>query len=302
VSGAHERARGRLMILGAATSWGTSATLARFLFRDLDVPPLAVVELRLVIAVLIMTPWIAWRTPRSLRVAPRDWGYLLALGIAGVAAIQGSYYYTISVLGVGLGILLQYLAPSLIVVYAALRGARIGPATAGAVLAAIAGTALLVGNVDLSRVHATPLDWTIGFLSAFAFASYILFSKRAVKRYPPETVLLYTFAVAALLWMVVTPPARILAAGYAPTTWLLFVVLSVFSVVVPFTLFYGGLRRLTATEASILATFEPVVAIVSAAVVLGEGLSGAQWAGAALVLAAALLATRANVAEGSGHA
>ncbi len=302
MSGTHERARGRLMILGAATSWGTSATLARFLFRDLAVPPLAVVELRLVIAVLMMAPWIAWRRPSSLRFARKDWGYLVALGIAGVAAIQGSYYYTISVLGVGLGILLQYLAPSLIVLVAALRGVRVGLATGAAVLAAVAGTALLVGNVDLSRIRATPLDWTIGFLSAVAFASYIIFSKRAVTRYPPETVLLHTFAVAALLWMVVTPPTRILAAGYAPATWMLFVVLSVFSVVVPFTLFYGGLRRLTATESSILATFEPVVAIVSAALVLGEGLSGMQWAGAALVLTAALLATRANVSEGSGHA
>lgn len=285
------------MVFGAAFSWGTSATLARYLFRDLDIAPLVAVELRLTIAVLMMAPWLALRRPQSLRIARRDTLYLVVLGLVGVAAIQGTYYYTISVLGVGLAILLQYVAPSLIVLYAALRGARIDPVTGLSVVAALAGTALLVGNVEPRALEASPLAWTIGALSAVVFAFYIVFSKRAVMKYPPETVLFYTFLVAAAFWMLIIPPTHILAAGHPASTWLLFVVLSVFSVTVPFALFYGGLKRLSATETSILATFEPVVAVVSAALVLGEGLRAGQWLGAVLVLGAALLATRIEFGE-----
>ena len=97
--------------MGATVLWGTSATLARFVFRDRHVPALTVVELRLAIAVALLGSWLAWRKPAALRLRRADWGHFLVLGLGGVAAVQGSYYYAISTLGVGLAILIQYLAP-----------------------------------------------------------------------------------------------------------------------------------------------------------------------------------------------
>ncbi len=277
-------------MFAAATLWGTSATLARFVFRDRHVPALTVVELRLLFAVALLAPYLAWRRPRTLVVERRDWGYFLILGIFGVAAIQGSYYFSISVLGVGLAILLQYLAPSLIVIYEAMRGARVAWRTVAALAAAVAGTALLVGGVDRALARARPLYWAIGFGSAAAFAFYIVFSKRGLRRYPPETVLLYTFLIAGSFWAVVTPPWKILAAHYGASLWGLFLALGVFSTLVPFSFFYAGLRRLPAAQAGIVATLEPVVAVLSASLVLGEGLQALQWVGAAMVLASTVLA------------
>ena len=43
--------------------WGTSATLARYVFRDHHVPPAVAVELRLLIAVTLLGPWLALRRP-----------------------------------------------------------------------------------------------------------------------------------------------------------------------------------------------------------------------------------------------
>jgi len=119
-----------------------------------------------------------------------------------------------------------------------------------------------------------------------------VYSKRGLERYAPETVLLYTFAIAAVFWMFVTPPWRILAAGYAPSLWMLFVVLGLFSTLVPFGLFYLGLRRLPASETSVIATSEPLVAMFTAGIFLHEQLRPLQFVGAALVLTAALLASR----------
>jgi drug/metabolite transporter (DMT)-like permease len=276
-------------VFAAAFFWGTSATLARFVFHQLAVPSLVVVELRLLIAAALLAPWLAWRKPAALRVARRDWGYFLVLGLFGVAAIQGSYYHSISVLGVGLAILLQYLAPVLIVIFDCLRGKPLRAPTVVAVLAAIIGTTLVVGHVDVRTLHARPLDWAIGFGSSIVFAFYILFSKRGLGRYAPETVLLYTFAIAGCFWAVITPPWKIVAAHYSPTLWLMFLALGVFSTLVPFSLFYAGLRRLPASDAGILATLEPVVAVLSAAVFLGEWLTPLEWLGAALVLIAAMV-------------
>lgn len=213
-----------------------------------------------------------------------------------MAAVQGTYYYAISTLGVSLAILIQYLAPALIVTYAALRGARVHRATVIALACAIAGVALLVANLDPAApetraIRARPLDWIVGFGSTLSFAFYVVFSKRGLRRYAAETVLFYTFLIAGVFWAIVTPPWRIVAAGYGADLWLMFAALGVFSTLAPFYLFNTGLRRLSAAEAGIIASLEPVVAVLSAALFLGEGLRALQWMGALLVLVAASLAS-----------
>jgi len=290
-SSRRSHARGRALVFAAAIFWGTSATLARFIFRDRHVPPLTLVELRLLIAVALLGPWLALRKPAALRVRRQDWGYFAILGLFGVAAVQGTYFYAIATLGVGLAILLQYVAPALIVGFEALRGARVRPAMVLAVAAALAGTALLVGGLG-REAHAIPVrGWLAGAGAAVSFAFYVLYSKRGLAHYAPETVLFYTFLIAAVFWCCVTPPTRILAAGYDRALWGMFAAVGVFSTLVPFVFFYSGLRRLPASQAGIVATMEPVVAVLSAALILGEGLRPLQWLGAGMVLGAAVLAS-----------
>ena len=276
-----------MLVFAAALLWGLSATLARFVFHRRQVPALTVVELRLMIAVAFLGPWLALRRPARLVIRRSDLGSIVILGLFGVAAVQGSYYYSIAKLGVGLAILIQYLAPALILVFEFLRGSRIRPSQLLAVTAAVVGTALVVGTISASAMRISALDWCIGFGSAFAFAFYIVYSKGRLERYAPETILLYTFTIAASFWAIVTPPWKILSAGYGADLWLMFLALGLFSTLVPFTLFYAGLKHLSSSEASIVATLEPVVAVFTAAAFLGEGLRGLQWLGAALVLAGA---------------
>ena len=287
-----ERVLGRALVFLAAFFWGTTATLARSVFRDLGVPPLTVVELRLAIAATLLLAWLVFRRRDALRVDRRDAGYLLVLGLFGVAAVQGSYYFSIARLGVGLAILLQYVAPALILLWEIARGARPTPATVIAVVLTLGGTALLVSGMEPRGAGASPLDWLVGASSAFIFAFYVLYSKRGLARYRPETLLFYTFSLAAIFWACVTPPWRILAAGYPADTWWRFVLLGIFSTLVPFRCFYAGLKRLPASEAGLIATSEPVVAILAAALFLGEALGPVQIAGAVAVIAGALLASR----------
>ena len=289
--GVRHAAQGRWLVVGAATLWGTSATLARFVFHDRMVSPFVVVELRLAFAVAVLGPWLYFRHREMLRVRPEDWRYFAILALGGVATVQGSYYYTISRLGVGLAILLQYLAPAIIVAWYVLRGRPASARTIASVLAAIVGTALLVRGVHPTAAGSRPSDWVVGFASAFFFAFYVAYSKRGLARYRPETVLFWTFTIAGIFWACITPPWRIAAAHYDASLWAMFFTLGMFSTLVPFTLFYRGLERMPAAEASVVATLEPVVALLSAWGFLGEALSPRQWIGAALVLAASVMAS-----------
>lgn len=281
------------LILAAATCWGTTATLARHLFRNLELPALLVVEWRLLIASLLLGAWLALRAPDRLRVRRADWGYVLVLALGGVAPVQGTYYYSIATLGVATAILLQYLAPSLIVLWQMARGAPVRAATLGAVAIAVTGTALLVGVGRDTLAGVSPFDLTIGFASAVIFAFYVIYSKRGLERYHPSTMLFYSFLLSALFWAMFHPPANLFRLGAPPEALLGVLALGVFSTLVPFSFFYAGLRRLPPAEAGVLATFEPVVAVISAWVVLGETLVPGQWLGAMLILVASLLATHA---------
>ena len=287
-----ERVRGRWLVFLATVSWGTSATLARAMFRDDGVSPVVAVELRLLTAVALLLAWMGLRQRDALRVERADLGYLLVLGTLGVAAVQVTYYHAIATLGVGPAILLQYLAPSLIVAWDMLRGRKPRMSLVIAVGLALVGTTAIVSGMERGTMTARPLDWAIGIASAVVFAFYIVYSKRGLAKYRPETILFHTFSIAAIVYLVAVPQGRVLEELSRPNTWWRFALLGLFSTLVPFRAFYSGLRRLSPAEAGVIATAEPVIAILAAAAFLGETLGPIQTLGAALVLVAALLASR----------
>ena len=59
-----------------------------------------------------------------------------------------------------------------------------------------------------------------------------------------------------------------------------------------------GQETVREEDAVELTELEPAVAVLSAWIFLGEGLSRPQWAGAVLVLAAAMLAARGSPGDG----
>jgi drug/metabolite transporter (DMT)-like permease len=61
------------------------------------------------------------------------------------------------------------------------------------------------------------------------------------------------------------------------------------STVLPIVTFFAGLERLGPTRASTLSTFEPIVSVVLATLVLGETISPLQVLGGALILAAVII-------------
>jgi drug/metabolite transporter (DMT)-like permease len=76
--------------------------------------------------------------------------------------------------------------------------------------------------------------------------------------------------------------------------WALVLWVIVLGSIVPFSLIVGGLRHVSAVRVGIAAMLEPVVATIVAWAWLRESLSAVQLAGAAVVLAAVLLAQTAR--------
>jgi drug/metabolite transporter (DMT)-like permease len=285
--------KGVISVLGAATFWGLSATWAQFLQRH-GVSTLLIVQTRVTVAFLLLVALFAVTRREVLRIRPSDWWRFLLLGVVGIAGANFTYYFTMKVSTVATAILLQYLAPLAVVGYGLVsKEEQLSPRTIVAAVVSLGGCFLAVGGAGDSAVALSPVALGMGLLAMATFAFMTVSSRHLLARYSSWTVVVYGLAFAALLWLIVRPPTDLAAETHGLPVWLALVGLSLTSVLFPYLLYFGGLRRISASRTIITSTMEPIVAILSAALLLGETLDGWRSLGAAAVVIAIVVVQRA---------
>ena len=244
--------------------------------------------------------------PSRLRVRRRDLPFLALFGICGLAFVQWFYFLAIHRLAIGIALLVQYLAPLLVALWA--RFALHQPVRRRIWLAlalALTGLGLILDVRKGGTISTSGLVFCAG--AAVSYALYLLLAEHAVADLGALPLLAWGFGFATLFWTVTAPwwsfPARRvgaevsllghLAAWHLPV-WALMSWMIVPGTIVPFFLIVSALAHLPATRVAIIAMVEPVVATVVAWAWLGESLSGVQLAGATVVLTAIVLAQTAR--------
>ncbi|MGZ3535452.1 MAG: EamA family transporter, partial [Thermodesulfobacteriota bacterium] len=112
-----DKFRGYIYILIGATLWGVSGAVAKSLF-NIGISPAELVHIRLTLATLTLGLLLVFFDRKRMVVALKDLPYFLILGFIGVAGVQYTYYYTISKIHVGPAVLIQYLSPMWVALYA----------------------------------------------------------------------------------------------------------------------------------------------------------------------------------------
>jgi drug/metabolite transporter, DME family len=266
------------------------------------IPPLMLAQSRTSFAFVMMFPLLAmFRGTGSLKLSPRDAFDAMLVGSLGIAASNFFYYYAIQQTSVATAIILQYLAPAMVLMWMLARRLQsLTPQRLFGVLLAIAGSVLAIGVVVRSAhfpglaISAADVNLnfrgvTAALLAAIAFSFYNIFGQHLVGRHNRWTVLLWALAGAAVGWLIVNPPWRVFAAHYSSAQWTFMVLFSMFSVMVPFSLYFWGLQFLDPTRAIVTSCLEPVFAILIAALALGETVNHIQVAGIVVTLAATIL-------------
>ena len=279
--------QGYIMIMGAAFFWGVSATGAKFLLNQ-KIDTVLIVQSRVSITCVLLLAFYLLFKRHLLVVALRDLWQFAMLGVLGIAGANFTYYFTIKESSVATGILIQYTAPLFVMSYSVLaREERFTAIKLSAALIALLGCFLAVGGVE--EIKITPLGLLTGAGSVFCFAFMSIYTRHVLQKYNVWTVTFYSIAFASIFWLMVNPPWAVAVAGLSWNAWMGLGVLAVASVLIPHSLFFGGLRFVVPSRAVITSTFEPIVAIISAALVLGEFLEPVQIIGATLVMGAIIL-------------
>lgn len=296
---------GYAMVWAAALLFAVNGTVSKVLLES-GVSSLRLAELRSLGAAAGLVVLGSLFARRSLRVRLAELPRLLLLGVGGLASVQWFYFLAIHRLPIGIALLIQYLAPLLVALYA--RFVVREPVRRRiwfALVLALAGLALVVRLWE--GVTIDGLGVLASFAAAVAYAFYVLLAERAVGRRDALSVSLYGFAFASVFWLVVQPLWRFPAgrllesvsllgnfeATRAPA-WGLAAWMIVLGTIAPFGLIVAALRHVPATRVGIVAMVEPVAAAVVAWAWLGESLAAVQLVGGAVVLAGIVLAQTAR--------
>ena len=288
--------RGYLYVATAALMWAISGPCAKYLMIH-GVTPFQLVQLRLTIGVALLFVWLLARRPALLRIARRDLLYFFLLGTTGMAMVQFTYLAAIARIKVAAAVLLQYLAPVLITLYAVLFSREsLSRATLIAVSCATLGCYLVVGAYDLDLLSLNREGLFYGFSAAIVFAWYSIFGEKGMHRYHPWTVLFYAILFAALfwncaglLWDAAPGPLDAFRPSYSASAWALILYIAVLGTIIPFGLYFEAISLIRSTRASITATLEPISAAIVSYFFLGEALAPLQLLGGVLVIAAVII-------------
>ena len=257
---------------------------------------------RTTFSLLVLLPLlVASRGWQQIKLPARDLAHCFLLGTLGVAVSNYFYYVAIQRTNVATAITVQYTAPVWVLFYVVARGQqKLTGQKVVAVALAVTGIALVIdllgtwilGNRSGSALHLDPYGLFAALLASFSFAFYNIGGHRILVRHDRWRVLVWTLSAASLLWLVVDPPQKIVAAHYAPAQWLFLFVFSMISVLGAFSLYFLGLQYLEPTRAIIVSCLEPLFSVLLAALLLGEVLRPVQVLGIAFVLAAIVIVQR----------
>jgi len=293
--------RGYLLTVLAAACWASGGLTAKWLFTSpssataswpfpplgIPVEPTVLSGARALSAFVLLVVYLVFTRRDALKVARRDVPFFAIFGIAGLAMVHFTYFKTISLTNVATAILLEYLAPVLVLTVSVLfLGHRLTWSLPAGVALSITGCALVVGAVGGDGLVVSPAGVAWGLASAVFFAFYSLLGSRAATRFSPYTTLVWGLGFAALFWLVVLGPTAVLSLFADPATAAAVLFVAIVSTVIPFGAFLTALQDIPPTNATVTSTIEPVIAGVGAYVLFGESLTVAQLLGGLLVLAA----------------
>ena len=283
---------GIILTLLGATLWGVSGTSVQFVgnFRNMNLEWLLTMRLITAGLLTVLYGWI--RQGNAIFNVFRNWRDTLGLvifGVFGMALCQYTYFRSIVIAGAGIATVLQYLAPSMIIIYLLVRyGKRPSTGEIISVILALVGTICLMGNNGFSfeSFRSDVLFW--GLLSAVGVAVYSVSPVRLLATYGTIPIVGFGMLLSGLV------AAVLFQQPHSYATWDVWTVVGCFNVVflgtiVSFNAYLEGVKRIGAVPGSILSSIEPISAAFFGWALLGNQFNWIGILGMAMIIATVII-------------
>ena len=279
------------MVLGSATAFGTVGIFAKLGYAS-GLGTEQTLAFRFLLAAIAMCMLAIALGQNPLRLERARLIALLGLGAFVYTAQSLTYFLALRSLPASLAVLIAYIYPSLVVLAGWLFLRRsVSSWTWVALLASFAGVAMLVGGARFQ------LSWALALAiaSPTIYTVYILVGERVMSSVPAVAASAVIISGAAIAFCLLAALNHELALPRNAGGWAVGVGIALVPTMIAISLFLAGLPRVGAARAALLSTWEPVVTVLLAVVILGDRLSVGQVVGGMLVILAVVVVQAAHL-------
>ena len=287
---------GLLKVLAAASALGTLGPVAALAYGE-GLEPATFSALRAGIGAAILGALVLSRRQPSVglaRLAPRQRA-LLAVAVAVNGLMNLVLFFAFGAMAVGLVMIIFYCNPVLVALLSAALGReRLTRVRIVALAVAGAGLALVLGSQLGPGAHATAAGIALAGTAAACHALYLVTIRGGFDDVPgvqaTSLVLAGGLAISGTAALLIEGGGVVGEWLASPVAWAAILCAGTFGAALPKVWVIGGVRRIGSTRTAVAMLMEPVVAVVVAAVALGQELTEIELAGGAAILVAVVLA------------
>jgi drug/metabolite transporter (DMT)-like permease len=294
---------GLIFALLSAATFGVSGPFAKSLIESGWSPGGAVFARVAGGALVMMVIAVATQWPRLRQVSAHTRTVLL-YGVFAISGVQLCFFNAVQHLSVGVALLLEYLAPIIVIGWVWItKGARPSVQTLLGAAVALIGAAVVIDVFGSAEISAVGVAW--GLAAAACLAVYFVISERADGDLHPVVLAASGLTVSAMvigaLGLVGVLPLQFSAsnavvADHSVNVWLPVVVLVLVSTVIAYLTGIAAITLLGPTIGSLVALTEVLCAVLAAWILVGESVTALQAVGGAAIIAGLVLARLGQVA------
>lgn len=286
-------------VIIAASLWAVDGIVLRPSLYSLPVPLVVLIE-SAIVAILLTPSFIKKVSPlKSLHT--KDWiafaGVALLGGAVGTMAITKALFY-VNFVNLSVVILLQKLQPVFAILLATLLLKEKLPKEfflwAGLAIAGAYFMTFGLSMPNFSTGDKTTIAALFALLAAFSFSSSTVLSKRALRNVDYEMGTYLRFLFATIIMLIIATVTGDISGikEVSAKQIIIFLIIAFTTGGAAIFLYYYGLKRISASVASICELAFPLTAVVLEYFVHGNILSPVQWVGAGVLLISILKVSR----------
>lgn len=287
-------ALGFAMALIGAFMFSAKAIYVKLVYRTEAIDAISMLALRMLFSLpfYVVTAWLLARRPDNVKLTPRQWLWLVILGLLGYYLSSLFDFIGLAYISAGLERLILFLYPTFALLIGAVAFRRkIQRIQWIALLIAYLGMVVaFIGDVQQEWNPSVITGCLLVLACAVTYAFYIVGGGELIPRIGSMKFTAYALIVAAVgifAQYFIKHGAEVRHfSGH--TYWLCFQ-MAIVSTVIPTFLTSEGIRKIGSGNTAIITSIGPVATIVQAYIFLDEPITWPQLVGTALVLAGVLL-------------
>ncbi len=295
---------GYLLYFTAAVLWAFNGTVAKVILKEVG-DPLRVSQFRGSATALVLVIIVLLSQPRKFKIKGKEALLLAGYGVIGVACCQWFYFESISRIPITISLLIEFMAPIFVVLFARFVWHHpVKPTVWLGLLLAMTGLALVQQVWQGMTLNGVGILFAVGSMTCL-IVMYLL-ADRASRHRDPVSLLMWAFIFSASFFAIARPwssfpwhSLTVIAQPFdnqpytLPIGWL-FGYMVIGGTLAPYVLVINSIKHIGGAGASIMGITEPPVAAAIAWVVLGEALNLTQMLGGLVILVGIFVAENAR--------